>query len=315
MQQQSAPQQRVDVPLLLRAFKSSDLVTAQNGGAILGVVSCRSEEYREAIAAQLESLHDTLVAHLASGESTLTHNAALLLGQCAACSSEFRQSFCKNEEKNMNTLVQLLSQKDDAGLLCNVTWAVRHLVADPECIISSEIREHLASYLCRLLHHDDERIKANAHAIGSALQHEANIRNVALTLRRDKSMAAVSALTELVEESPHDSAVHALVGLNSQSPKSSPPQTPSPHVMSERFWSEQPPTTRHVDMAPTTHHGDTIRHSPGKQQQRRPSLLSPWKKASGCEMRHKRPHKVAVAKHHMANLSALSLAVTQAADG
>merc|ERR1711977_262644 len=209
---------------------------------MLGVVSCRSEEYREAIAAQLESLHDTLVAHLASGESTLTHNAALLLGQCAACSSEFRQSFCKNEEKNMNTLVQLLGQKDDAGLLCNVTWAVRHLVADPECIISSEIREHLASYLCRLLHHDDERIKANAHAIGSALQHEANIRNVALTLRRDKSMAAVSALTELVEES----AVHALVGLISQSPKSSPPQTPSPHEDIASIWSDQHHTIRHV---------------------------------------------------------------------
>merc|ERR1711959_269403 len=182
----------------------------------------------------------------------------------------------------MQTLVKLLDHKEDAGLLCNVTWALRHLLADPECIISSEIRGCLASYLPSLLHHEDERIRANAHAISSALQHESNIRNVALTLRRDKSMAAVSALTELVEES----AVHALVGLISQSPKSSPPQTPSPHEDIASIWSP-----KH-----TTRHASEQRHCLIKQPRRtKPSLLAPWKAASGvCHLRHKKPLKVAV---------------------
>jgi len=143
------------------------------------------------------------------------------------------------------------------------------------------------------------------HSPHSLFFPQAAIRNVALTLRRDKSMAAVNALTELGDEG-EVSAVHALVGLISQSPKSSPPQTPSPHEDIASIWSPQH-TSRHSEQ----------RHSPMKQPRRsKPSLLAPWKATSGvCDLRHKRPHKVAVAKRHMANLSSLSMAVTQAADG
>lgn len=166
----------------------------------------------------------------------------------------------------MSLLMKKETNMDD-GLLCNLTWALRHLITDQSCAVCSDMAQSIKQLIDNLLTHADARIRANAQAMQHAM--EERKKRSGLTIRRDRSMLAVHALTELGS-------------------CSAPTETCSSEP---EFQAAESPVKR------------------------RPSLLSPWKKAMGAvpAIKHKRVRMTKSNNQDFAKL--LSVAITQVADG
>lgn len=189
------PRARIDIPMLVRSLKTQDEVMAQNAGALLGFYACHNEEHREAIAAQQENIFEILVQHLTSGKNGLAHNAALLLGQCLMISTEFRQAF-GSHEPGPRALVSAL-RDDDNGVVCNVTWAMRHFVSDPKCHLSPDLAGQTESLLPSLLMHKDARIKVHGTALQYLLLGRKELEREEVKAKENNCLKAIEALTSL----------------------------------------------------------------------------------------------------------------------
>jgi len=244
---------------MVRSLRYGDEVTAQNAGAMLGFYACHNEEHREAIAAQLETIIEPLARHLSSGKNGLVHNAALLLGQCLMFSTEFRQTFA-TDSRGPRALILALGDPD-AGVLVNVTWAIRHFFSDERCKLSLQLVELAENSLPKLLAHQDARIKKHAAGLSMLVQQKKE------ALRRDNSMQAVKALTGMRDNDAF-SALEALTSLavvTQDLEECDDDEECSPNV------SQQAPALN--PHSPTR--SPSKRDSPG---QRRHSLIAPWKK-------------------------------------
>merc|ERR1711988_97308 len=254
---------RVDIPRIMKGLSSSsDAASQQNAAAVLGYIACHSEEYRDAIAAQLEAIIVPLTKHLKSGQVDLVHNAALLLGQCCVSGSEFRQAFGAEG----SALLASMLGSDDKGILCNVLFALRQYVADVACPISALLRQDILSALPRLLERDaNPRVQQNAKMLQHLMEQRPAPppppRPATMNLRRDDSLAAVSALTSLAtaQTSKQDELLAWGIKLL-ESSESSPDCTP--------------------ESSPTGEGDNSISLEVKSPNKRRPSLLAPWKKAS-----------------------------------
>jgi len=248
---------RIDVPSLMSAIKSQDEVNAQNAGAMMGYYACNHEEHREAIAAQTDNLIVPLTIHLASGKGGLVHNAALLLGQCLWSGTEFRQSFAQHRQ-GLEALIRALGD-EDAGVVCNVTWALRHFVADGKCQLHSDLHKLIESYIPRLLAHTDPRIQRNALGLGQVLQQR---QALTTAIRRDKSMQAVQALTNIKQDKGGLQALEALTAVASFLPYSDEESSPTIYQNTTTLKTKSP--TKSPKATPNN--------------ERRSTMLSPWKK-------------------------------------
>jgi len=279
---------RIDVPALMTAIKSSDEVTAQNAGAMLGYYACNHEEHREAIAAQTENLIMPLAAHLISGKGGLVHNAALLLGQCLWSGTDFRQAFAKYR-KGLQALITALGDQD-AGVVCNVTWALRHFVADGKCDMDTDLQQLTEQYLPTLLAHQDPRIQRNGLGLSQVLKQR---QEHAVSIRRDKSMQAVQALTNIKHDKSggHEKgalqALEALTALASFLPYSDEESSPTISQTSKTLQTKSP-----------------VKSPKASSPNGRSSMLSPWKKNIAIK-------KFTAVKRNFHDLAA----VTQAAAG
>jgi len=276
---------RVDIPRIMKGLHS-DLASQQNAAAALGYIACRSEEYRDAISAQMEAIIVPLIQHLKSGQADLIHNAALLLGQCCASGNEFRQAFGSD---GCSTLAQLLTATD-SGTVCNVLFALRMYVGDTECPLSDELRAHIAGVLPQLLAHENQRIQLNSKILKELLEKRPTQivtapQTSTTTLRRDESLRAVSALAQLaVAQSKEDD--NGTQNLLAWSIKLLEETSPSNAVGSTNLSLESPRKER--------------------QNQRRSSLMSPWKNRVNVGVKSS-PRRL---KNRQ-----VALAVTQVADG
>merc|ERR1711924_341611 len=156
---------------------TADMASQQNAAAALGYIACRSEEYRDAIAAQLEFIITPLLAHLQSGQTDLIHNAAVLLGLCCASGSEFRQSLGQANGVSMMVSVGLLPSQD---------------FGDTECPSDATLRLDISNALPELLAHENPRIALNTKMLQNLLeQRPLEPPPVTTTmLRRDESLEA-----------------------------------------------------------------------------------------------------------------------------
>jgi len=270
--------------------------------------AARDEEFREAIAAQMDTILSCIVSHLMSGDTNLEHNAALLLGYCSSVSADFRQCFWRHEVAGDTMIARWmpLLTSSDHGLTTNVIWALRTLCADahdPSALDGSGWQQIIAT-VSGMVEHVDPRVKAHACAMmqtinaarQSARSSTANDKPVSggpMGLRRDKSMLAVNALTQLTKQD-------------------SPPATPTNDDLAQNKDddSHKPKT-------------NLSRSSKGRS---RPSLLAPWKKAESrfslvksCKVPTaaimEKTHSMIPAGHCAELAVLLSAAITQAAEG
>jgi len=260
---------RIDVPCLMRGLKSTDEVTAQNAGAMLGYHACSHEEHREAIAAQTENVIEPLTRHFASGNNGLIHNAALLLGQCLRTSTEFRQAFAQ-DQAGPRALVASL-QDPDAGVVANLTFAIRQLAGDECCHLSGEFLRLAAAALPTLLEHEDARIRQNAEGLSHLLRQRDIDSQKATSLRRDKSMTAVQALANIAAPSSFD-PLSALASLASSFDAK--PVFAVHH--DDEMEEECSPTGSHPTVLGTSSPAKSPKRA--SPSNRRQSLLAPWKK-------------------------------------
>jgi len=196
---------RADIPALVKQFRSGSLDVAQNAGATLTLIVMKSEEYMEAVAAQGDNITRTISGHLASGVEDLQHNAALLLGQLCRAGPSFRQAFAE-DPVGVEALVYLVEQDrtgEAAGLMANVTWALRHFVMDERCNFSSEHRMRVLICLPSLLAATDNRVQTNANSLSWLLNQRSDV-----SFRRERSLAAIDALASL--KTPTDVRTHKL---------------------------------------------------------------------------------------------------------
>merc|ERR1712188_38285 len=190
------------IKTVLLAFKSPFKILRQNGGAILAHAIYHNEECRDAVIAQMDDLRDTLLAHLATGEVCLIHNAALILGICCSSSKQFRQCFWPQGKEALVALVESHLTSLDSGLLCNLVWAMRTLVEDSGCAMCSDMASSISVTVTKLVGHSDMRICVNARAILHALDARNNRGGGGVAIRRDSSMLAVNALAQLGSSTP-----------------------------------------------------------------------------------------------------------------
>merc|ERR1712100_327761 len=159
-------QDRIDIPALVGALGSSDMVLAQNAGAMLGYHACKSDEHREAIAAQQENIIVPCTLHLQSGVGALVHNAALLLGQCLSTTTEFRQAFAAVTSGPLALAYTL--RDPDSGTLRNTIFAMQHFLMDEVCGVTKGLIVLLEGALTKLHNHEDIKIKQHAQTQGSS---------------------------------------------------------------------------------------------------------------------------------------------------
>lgn len=197
---------RVDIPRIMKGLATnSDLASQQNAAAALGYIACKSEEYRDAIAAQMEAIITPLLSHLKSNQTDLVHNAAVLIGLCCSSGSEFRQAF-GHQHQGIHALVQHLLQCQDSGILTNILFALRMYIGDVECLLDEELKASIASALPQLLAHENMRIQLNTQVVKQLLEARPAIETkpkptvTTTSLRRDESLQAVSALAQLATE-------------------------------------------------------------------------------------------------------------------
>jgi len=280
---------------------------AQNAGAMLSYWAARDEEFREAIAAQMETILGCIVSHLMSGQTGLEHNAALLLGYCSTVSAEFRECFWHHDvagDAMITKWIPLLTSNDH-GVVTNVLWALAVLCSNLQNpgVLEGHGWQQVIAIVNDMVEHPDERVKVHARTMVRTVQsvqqkvfpvNTQTCGGGATGLRREKSMLAVNALAQLTKQ-------------ESPSPKNdnSPPYTPM-----------NSDTAAHNDDAvkPQT----TLSRSP---KGRRQSLLAPWKKTEKrfkvtAKGEQNRSVSSGIPEGHCAELSSLlSAAITQAAEG
>lgn len=287
------PQSRIDLPLLVRSLRFGDQVTKQNAGGLLGYYACHNEEHREAIAAQLETIVEPLVAHLGCGQSGLVHNAALLLGQCLMFGTEFRQTFAM--DTNGPRILVATLKDSDPGVICNVTWALRHFVSDPKCHLSTELCDVVEESLPPLMDHTDPRIKKHATSLSTLIKKKKAAQ--AYASARSRSLQAVEVLTSIRGNGSSDdmSAVAALTslaalasnsehtnsedsGFESSEEEGSPPGRPqNPMLKADSPGRSQNPTLMADSPIRSPKKSTSPKKSPtGKR-------LSPWKKTMALQ--------------------------------
>lgn len=266
---------RIDLPMLMRGLKSPDEVTAQNAGALLGYYACHNEEHREAIAAQQENIISPLVAQLNSGKNGLVHNAALLLGQCLMSGTEFRQAFAA-DASGSPALVAAMAHPD-AGVACNVTWAMRHFASDGKIHVSDDLMASVESALPCLIRHEDARIRKHATGLGSLLQQRR--RANATSIRRDKSMQAVQALTSIRHDERGDKSMQAVQALAALAVGNE--TTVAATALHALSCDEESSPTGTQSSKPLK--AKSPSKSPAKSPSRRNSLLAPWKKVMAIQ--------------------------------
>jgi len=240
---------RVDIPRIMKGLSgTADMASQQNAAAALGYIACRSEEYRDAIAAQLESIITPLLAHLQSGQTDLIHNAAVLLGLCCASGSEFRQSLGQANGVSMMVSVGLLPSQD-SGILTNVLFALRQYVGDTECPLDATLRLDISNALPELLAHENPRIALNTKMLQNLLeQRPLEPPPVTTTmLRRDESLEAAGALaklatTDVADNQPTDILAWSIKLLEENSPTGS--------AGSEKMPDSSPAKRRHSLLSP-----------------------------------------------------------------
>jgi len=187
---------------LITGLKCSDPVSGQNALGALCVAVCHSEA-RDLLAKRCDAILAPLVVHLMSDVNGLIHNASLLLGNLLHC-AEFRRTFA-GTPCALDALVALLEDKrthEDLGVVCNVTWALRQIASDKQCTVDHQLAQRIKAALPLIVSHADPRIQINALPLSIAMQQHP--RKTAIAFRRDKSLAAVCALTRLAgtRESP-----------------------------------------------------------------------------------------------------------------
>lgn len=149
--------------------------------------------------------------------------AALLIGHCCTAAVEFRQSLLTSG--GLRRLVCVLRQSVDIGAVSNLTWALVQYLADIQCPIGECLLKDIQEQMPRLFSFRDIRIIK--HAVIVAKLVEALLARPllsrpkqvpSLAIRRDKSLQAVAALTELAsmrQIPPDDEALnpHSKEGL------------------------------------------------------------------------------------------------------
>lgn len=281
---------RVDIPRIMKGLSAnSDLASQQNAAAALGYIACKSEEYRDAIAAQMEAIIGPLLAHLKSNQTDLVHNAAVLLGLCCSSGSEFRQAF-GHQHNGIATLVKLLPCQD-SGILCNVLFALRQYVGDQECPLSEELKASISQVLPQLQAHDNMRIQLNTQVIKTLLEQRPTVAAAppakqapaTTSLRRDESLQAVSALAQLATADKQENQELQQSNLLAWSIK----------LLEEN--------------SPTGPAGATDKIADTSPAKRRHSLLSPWKNRTVVPTAKTSPKRLKDRK--------VAYALTQVADG
>merc|ERR1711939_8215 len=149
--------------------RSPDPVAAQNASGMLGYMA--SDPDCCSAIARCDGVVEAVAAHLGSGVAPtsrdMQHNAALLLGQLSRASVAFRRKFASNA-KAMDALLSLL-RLEDTDTVCNVLWALRHLVSEG-LQRDTVIRTTATTLLKPLMESDDERVVTSAEALQDVLR-------------------------------------------------------------------------------------------------------------------------------------------------
>lgn len=140
------------------------------------------------------------------------HNAALLVGQCCASGSEFRQAF---GPEGAAALAHLLGHQIENGTTCNILFALRQLVQDEQCPLTPELRTTLAATLpVVLFKQPDPRTRFHAQMLRILIEQRCPVatptassststsmptqsQSPALPKRKTDSLEAVAALAHL----------------------------------------------------------------------------------------------------------------------
>jgi len=264
---------RMDIPHFIRELQSEDKTKHQNVLAALCLAAHISEEHRREIANNAD-IAFTLTKHLrASSDCTgIVHNVALLIGHCCRSASEFRERLLQSG--GLHRLVSLLDGKndgDESGVLRNVSWALVQYMADAKCPVGECVRQCVERNLSRLLSTNDPKIVKNAMCLFFALQRIPK-QSSNVSFRREKSMEAVTAMTELA--TVHNKTNVSLLNFTNANPA----EASIYRVQSSEVQREP----NYVQVCASTN----SRH--------RKSVLSPWKRKALTNMsmlKHKEEFK------------------------
>jgi len=229
---------RADIPRIMQGLSSTaDPNAQQNAAAALAYIACKSVEYRDAIAAQLDAIIVPITQHLKSKKANFVHNAALLVGQCCASGSEFRQAF---GTERVAALAHLLGHQIENGTICNILFALRQLVQDEQCPLTQELRTTLAATLpVVLFKQPDPRTRFHAQMLSILIEQRCPVatpktslststsmptqsQSPALpktTLRRTDSLEAMVALAHLATKGQHPARQDKVLGETARTDK------------------------------------------------------------------------------------------------
>lgn len=287
------------------ALKCNHPALAYKAGTMLTHCVSKHEEHRDALTAQMESVIEPLVAHLASEHLQLVHNATALLGQCLMTSSEFRQAFASSSA-GANQLVTAMGSTEPT-VVVGATWAVRHFFSDPKCEVGHELLDLAHASLVPLLGHKDSRIQKHASKLNTLVHQRREYLKATSQQRPEaeseaeqvapspRSSSAVAALTSIRGTTGADerrvSAISVLASLTAQlddrgeeesrgdiesSPSSSPHSSPEASPVRSPEVSSSPSSTSSLKKLSVNSPRGHSRLSPWKKHS---SHVAPWKKS------------------------------------
>merc|ERR1711998_278296 len=186
--------------MLLHGLKSSDATMQQNALGALCVAGGYELQYRMYIARHAVDALSVLIRLLRNKNSSIVHNTSLLLGQCCVCSVDFRRELVRAPGAVLALVALLDAAKHNAGVVCNASWVLKELLADPDCGGVDDVAvEQMRRALPSLGAQADSRIQMYASILRMALPEQKKEAKAppTLGLRREKSLQAICALATL----------------------------------------------------------------------------------------------------------------------